>query len=482
MGIIVGSFGLSEDTSESVSTTVSKPTERTITSTTFQAESQLNPIVSNSFLGSSEINSISNSDNYIPTLIQKADAITADQNELSVTRYSFQDNLRSGVALDSSGNIFAGGSNKVGRIDVTTNTQTTWTIPNDQGFRHNGIVDSNGFYYFTISDSDSQHKIVKLDHTTDIFTEWNVPPSNEYRQIYLKIDSLDNIFRDVNFHITDPLENLNVFVTNISRGEHSNFISITSTGGFATISLDIISPSGDTLETISDTVDSNGITRYEWRLSDDLESGTYTVIVQDSFGTAAQTTFSLNPDTISNPPIGDTSEITTKRVFLEKFNPVSNTLTYYSYPSEFTSEIYLFETLDSLGNLYFVLSNSKILKLNPTTNAMTVWADLPTSPRGLAVDSLGKIYFGERFNFRDKIAELDPSTNVLKEWTIPFKNRIDNNIVVDSSGNIFFGESLTRFVPSTNTFTQWGSSNLDDLSISDGKIIGVAGSAVQIVS
>lgn len=374
------SFSLYDNTPETISTTVSESTERTITPIIFQAESHSSEIISDSYQGVSEINSILNHDGFIPTFIQKADAITNTQNELSITRYVFQNNLEHGFAIDDSGNLFAGGSNKVGRIDITTNTQTTWTIPNDQSFNSRAAVDSNGFYYFTTQTSDSPtvYKIVKLNHNTDTFTEWNV---KEY-PLQIQINSSDDIFTRVSFRAAD------------------------------------------------NTV-----------------------------------------------------------VFLQKLDPVSNTLTFYSLPSEFTAEINSLKTQDSSGNLYFTTYKNTssgqehgILKFNPTTNAMTFWLSPSSNISGIAVDSTGKIYFGENFQFRQKIAELDPTTNILKEWTNPFNLHI-SDVIVDSSGNVFFTESFTRFVPSTNTFTKWDLSMGNNMEItSDGKIIGNYYGRISIVS
>jgi len=146
-----------------------------------------------------------------------------------------------------------------------------------------------------------------------------------------------------------------------------------------------------------------------------------------------------------------------------------------------------FLTIDDSDILYFITfdsrdSKNKLIKFNPNTNALTVWIVPNESDGQIGLSSDGKIYFGENFNFRHKIAELDPATNILKEWTNPFNEGI-RGVIVDSSGNVFFGSSFTRFVPSTNTFTQW-SLGVDNFleSTSDGKIIGDERRSVFIVS
>jgi len=103
LGIItisgVAIIGLYENSPETISITVSEPTERTITSTTFQAESQSSKVISNSYQGVSETNSISNHDESI-SLIQKADAITATEERLDVIRYELNGGESS--AIDNS--------------------------------------------------------------------------------------------------------------------------------------------------------------------------------------------------------------------------------------------------------------------------------------------------------------------------------------------------------------------------------------------
>lgn len=387
IGII--SFGLYDDSPEIISTTVSEPTERLLVPTIFQAESQSSKVIPKSFHASSEINSISNNDS-IPTLIQKADAITSDQNEISVTQYTFQNRLERGVTVDDSGNMFAGGSNKVGRIDVTANTQTTWTIPNDQNFGNGGDVDSTGFLYFGLSVQEQAGgfgnggiiKIAKLNHNTDIFTEWTIPITTQCCDIRdLIIDSSDNVYYS-----------------------------------------DINSPE-----------------------------------------------------------------------FLAKLNPSTNVVTKYFVPEDEDEDPILRLskpnklTIDDSDILYFITydyedSKFKLIKFDPNTNALTVWIVPNESDGDIGLSSDGKIYFGENFQFRHKIAELDPSTNVLKEWTNPFDESI-GDVIVDGSGNVFFASDFYRFVPSTNTFTQWdlGTRNFIEIN-SDGEIIGNNDERVYIIS
>jgi len=289
-------------------------------------------------------------------LIQKAEAITSTQDTLSVTQYNPANNLQQNHAFDSSGNGFAGLRNKVGRVDITSNTQTTWTLPNDQTVRGNeggigGAVDSSEFYYFVIQTIESpiNYKIAKLNHNTDTFTEW--PVSDVVQS--LTIDSSDNLYF---------------------------------------------------------TFDSAG---------------------------AGQ-------------------------VFFNKLDTNTNTLTSFVLPAEVPFNVGFVRTQDS-GFFYFdtaAASGVGILRFNPATNQITHWSGFPNNigvPK--AIGNSGEIYFGSSPPFRENLAELNTSTNLLREWTIPFDDFGGvGAAVVDSSGNVFFGENsggFLRFVPSTNTFTQW---------------------------
>lgn len=189
LGIIFVSF--SENEPETTTLISQSYTETLLSPSTFQATSYSTKISPNSFQGISEIDSIKNSD--MPALVQKADAITSTQDSLSVTQHTPANNLQKNHAFDSSGNFFVGLSGKVGRIDISTDTQKTWTIPNDQTTRDSGgVVDSSGFYYFVIQtvEQPTIWKIAKLNHNTDTFTEW--PMTDTVKR--LTIDSSDNLY------------------------------------------------------------------------------------------------------------------------------------------------------------------------------------------------------------------------------------------------------------------------------------------------
>jgi len=327
LGIIF--VGLAENEPETVVSPSTEYTETVIIPKTFQAASQEIKIDSKSFQSSPEINLLEQS-NPSPAIIQTADGITADENSISVTRYELDGiNFSFVSAFDSSGNIFGGASNKVQRIDISSNTQTTWTLPNDKsiafGFSGSGAdADSSGFFYFAMENS-----ITKLDHNTNIFTEWEI--NSPIRDI--AIDSSDNIY----------------------------FTEIDSTS------------------------------------------------------------------------------------FLQKLDPNLNAVTQFFFPPEL-SNFSLGNnriSIDNSGIIYFFSLNFddsqwNLIKFNPSTNAITAWSisEFLGDGQSIGVSSSGKIFFGENLQFRSKIVELDPSTNIIKRWTNPFGGV--SHVAVDSSGIVFF--------------------------------------------
>ena len=362
--IVIGmlSFGLYEDYTSKVSLTTEETTERLITSTTFQAESKSSKVISNSFHASSKTESISNNKSTIPTLIQNADAITDTQSEVSLLSHRLDGT--SARVFDSSGNVFGIRSNTVSRVDVTTDTQTTWILPNDSRARSSGDVDSSGFYYFPSFD-DTDHKITKLNHNTDTFTEWIILPGfdgsarNSINVDYISIDSSDNLY----------------------------------------------------------------------------------FIVDD------------------NPPFNQ------DRPFLHKLDTGTNTITSYSFPAEimFNTSFRFFEASNLL---YFIIDGNGratdgIMRFNPNTNEITYWTgvDSINSYRiPITIGNSGDIYFPTSPPYKNNLAELNTTSNILREWTIPFESRGVIAMVIDSSGIIFYSDndgSLNRFVVSTTTFTKW---------------------------
>jgi len=375
-------FSLSENTPSSITSSTSEPTETVITPITFQAESKTIPVSQKTFQSDSETILLKSLEkNSIPKLIQEAEAITSEQTSISVTEYFFIGNFDDVYAFDAPGNLFGGEFNEVSRIDITTNTQTTWTLPDDNTLGGKSAdSDSLGFFYFTMGTN-----LVKLDHTTDVFTQWNFDPPTED----------ESPTQDDPPTTDDPPNTCN--------------------------------PPGATGPPI--TIDS----------SDDIYFKT-----KDDSG------------------------------FLNKLDPVSNIVTEYFFPAELNfipDDNFL--TIDDSGLLYFRSIDldsflASVVRFDPISNEINIWTISLDFRGDIGVDNLGNMYILETDVFRTFLGQLDPSTNILKRWTDPFFGG-GGPIVVDSSGNVFYGDTFTRFVPSTETFTLW------DICADDFMEIGPAG-------
>jgi len=118
--------------------------------------------------------------------------------------------------------------------------------------------------------------------------------------------------------------------------------------------------------------------------------------------------------------------------------------------------------LDSNDKIYYIGKNfqGEVLSiLDPITNVATSWNfnNPGSSTQALAFDNNDDIFIHHFAGVRGKIQKLDPTTNVLEEWVVPtFGSFQREPIVVDSAGTVYFLNDLTRLVPSTGKFTQWG--------------------------
>lgn len=114
--------------------------------------------------------------------------------------------------------------------------------------------------------------------------------------------------------------------------------------------------------------------------------------------------------------------------------------------------------MDSSGNFYFSSgSGATIGRLNTNTNALTTWP-IPNFKGAVTSDSSGDIFFTRTDGVRGLLGRITISDNTLTEWVIP--NTSTGTIAeigVDLAGNVFIEvNGLTRFVPSTEVFTQFG--------------------------
>lgn len=140
-----------------------------------------------------------------------------------------------------------------------------------------------------------------------------------------------------------------------------------------------------------------------------------------------------------------------------RLNILTNDVKFWDLPTVASGPTGLVQ--DSSGKVYFTMRLvDKIGELDPTTDVIREW-DLTTGfdPQGLDIDSSGVLYFTGRTS--NKIGQLNPSTNALTEWTIT--GSAPGRVSLDSSGKVFFTEIALKKVamldPATNELTEWDS-------------------------
>ena len=96
-------------------------------------------------------------------------------------------------------------------------------------------------------------------------------------------------------------------------------------------------------------------------------------------------------------------------------------------------------------------------QLNPSTGVFDEWT-IPTSdslPNRISVSG-GLVYFTEYFG--NKIGQLNPATGVFTEWTVPTGSSRPGGITV-AGGLVYFteysGNKISELNPSTGVFTEW---------------------------
>lgn len=189
---------------------------------------------------------------------------------------------------------------------------------------------------------------------------------------------------------------------------------------------------------------------------------TVAAVVPEEF-IANPETVSVNPVTIYSQPISADAKSFEhmKQAFGITPDQLTVTQTEWTVPTSSGDPRGI--TVDSSGNVWFTERGGdprKVGRLIPSSNTFTEWSVKPGEVPGdsIAIDSLGNAYFAFAFG-EDKIAKLDPSTNAITTWKIPTPSGGNNKIALDSSGNVWFIElsanKIGRLVPSTNTFTEW---------------------------
>jgi streptogramin lyase len=137
---------------------------------------------------------------------------------------------------------------------------------------------------------------------------------------------------------------------------------------------------------------------------------------------------------------------------------------------------------DFAGNTYFSKQiSNKIARLEPTTNMITEWdisgdGNATARPTGIAFDPVsGSVYFTA--SGTDKIGKLEPTTNMITEWDISGNSSTGaaarpTGIAFDSvDGSVYFTASGTNKIgklePTTNMVTEWSLPNSSKSLIQD---------------
>ena len=118
-------------------------------------------------------------------------------------------------------------------------------------------------------------------------------------------------------------------------------------------------------------------------------------------------------------------------------------------------------TLDATGRPFYAASSAnRIARLDPSTNVRTIW-QMPT-PNSFPFDivrdpATGAFYFTETSG--NRIGRLNPTTNVITEWTVPTVGGGPRRLSLDAAGDVWFteisGNKIGRLNPGTNVITEF---------------------------
>ncbi len=393
----------------------------------------------------------------------EADAQILDEIEVKEWRFSNHGGVNFWAVVPKSpdDDLFGLGEYKIARIDRDDGTQTVWTAP--EGWRLSagpshvtGFVDGSKVFF------SQDNRMASFDPATGTFTSW---PDVDYRvnhQRYMPYD--DAVYGSMpsgynHPRVANPLGNLTIESIHYHNSQYS--INVDGASGYVTAEL--TTPSGHTLVTDTGIASPDGFSQIYANFAkdtSDLDVGTYEVRVTDwaqdvvlqfEVELQGQTTY-----TIADYDSPNRSYV----VFMQKFDPDGNTVTYY-----YTDELLHHPSLQQVGpSGAFFASHSNILRFVPNDDGggvLTHW-DLGG---GIRVGSIAiheeKIYFGNHIGRHTaNIVELDTSTGQVTEITVPYACEIDiHPRIADSAGNVFSSgcdrQSLHKFVPSTTTFTKF---------------------------
>lgn len=431
---------------------------------------------------------------------RNAGAVTADQEELSVVRFELVGQHPSATRpFDSIGwnndDVFylhLASDFDIKMIDASANTITTWKLLDTRSYIHNyvilgygyaGTVDSSGQYYFSVyreKNSDDVDLIFRLDPDTGSLTAWNEKGlvggfSNDYR---LFADGNDNLY----FALPSGMTQYGTDGDTIDVPKDVPTVTLSSTTGsdrlgveFITVHVEVDSRGGRIYGTLTAPdgtfrLKGNQITSLtDTRSFDGLSMpgtlGKYTATVEDRFGTATATmTLTDAQKTMQTSSPLPQTESQSVLVLANKLNPNTNQITTFYRDGDNLPHMTLLE-VDESGIMYFGVSHGTrdhdatgIAKFDQRSGIITTWPNIQCNTTDMAVAG-DKAYCLTR----DKIAELDMSSNTLRQWTGPIQNPPWVSIGVDSAGTVFFigggtelnSSALTRFVPSTGMFTEF---------------------------
>src|SRR5215510_1209835 len=118
-----------------------------------------------------------------------------------------------------------------------------------------------------------------------------------------------------------------------------------------------------------------------------------------------------------------------------------------------------------MSSVYFVLKPGFLnyafaIPTDQVTAVLSTWA-LPTYHKGISdiiSDFASNMFYSD--SGANKIVRLEPTTNMITEWTLPDNSSKPVGIAFDSTtGNIYFADSgsnkIGRLVPTTNVITEW---------------------------
>jgi len=190
----VAIFGFSNDTQSTVSEIESNDIKSqgvttTLTPEIITIESTSQVISSEDYTGDVTTDQMK-TQSYLPVIdFEKAYAVTSSQSSITVTTW---ESGNFGHGFDSSWNMYSAVTRAILFSNVSDNTRTGWTLPNDDKVNSSEmVVDSNGDLFFGKMDKNNNNKkITKLNPSTNVFTEYN---TNVFSS-FLVIDSSDNIF------------------------------------------------------------------------------------------------------------------------------------------------------------------------------------------------------------------------------------------------------------------------------------------------